>query len=139
MSPHRTIAVLICAAALALPASAFGSYSDGTPAQIAWVQRAASNFVAAELSGDGASACGILNAPLRSTEHGATCERRWDAKLSKLLREPGARARLRAEQRAIPSSRVTIDGENAWIELATPLMDGSNRLVWSESCWMLAG
>ncbi len=48
------------------------------------------NFVTAELAGNGASACAILNAPLRATRHDRTCAQRWDAKLAALLREPGA-------------------------------------------------
>jgi len=139
MNRGRIIAVLVCAAALVLPASALGTHSVGTREQIAWVRRAANNFVTAELAGNGANACGILNAPLRATQHGRTCEQRWDAKLASLLREPGAHKRLRAQQRAIPSAVVIVRGDVATLELATPLMGGPNRFLWTENCWMLMG
>jgi hypothetical protein len=42
--------------------------------------------VTAELGGDGAGACAILNAPLRATQHHRTCARRWDVELARLLR-----------------------------------------------------
>jgi hypothetical protein len=139
MSFRRTLAVLVCATALVPPASAFGAHSVGSREQIAWVRGAASNFVTAELSGNGAGACGILNAPLRSTRHNRTCAQRWNAKLAKLLREPGGRARLRAQARAIGSAVVIIHGNVASLDLATPLMSGPNRFLWTENCWMLEG
>jgi hypothetical protein len=139
MSVSRTIAVLVCAAALALPAGAQAAHSVGSSEQVAWVRRAATNFVSAELAGNGAGACGVLNAPLRATEHGRTCEQRWNAKLSKLLREPGARAQLRAQKRAIDSTIVIVHGNVASLELSTPLMGGASRFVWTENCWMLDG
>jgi hypothetical protein len=140
MSVRRGIAVLVCALAFIPPASAFGApYSTGTPEQIAWVRRAASNFVGAELSGNGAGACAILIAPLRATQHHRTCAQRWNAKLAKLLHGRGGRARLRAQQRAIPSAAVVVHGNVASIDLATPLMSGSNRLIWTENCWMVKG
>ncbi|MFI5005698.1 MAG: hypothetical protein ACHQE6_11870, partial [Solirubrobacterales bacterium] len=131
-----------CALALLLPAAAAGAYSEhsvGTPEQIAWVRRAAGNFVAAELSGNGARACTVLNAPLRATEHHRTCEQRWNARLRKLLHERGARSRLRAEQRAIAAARVVVHGDLASIELPAPLLGGPNRFLWTENCWMLMG
>jgi hypothetical protein len=139
MSLRRTLTALVCASALVLPASASGAHSVGTPGQIAWVRSAASRFVGAELARDGAGACGILNAPLRATEHGRTCAQRWNAKLSKLLREPQGRARLRAQQRAISSAVVIVHGYRATLELATPLMHGPNHFLWTENCWMLEG
>lgn len=139
MSVSRTIAVLVCAAALALPAGAQAAHSVGSGEQIAWVRRAARNFVSAELAGNGAGACGVLNAPLRATEHGRTCEQRWNAKLSKLLREPGARAQLRAQKREIGWAIVIVHGNVASLELSTPLMGEANRFVWTENCWMLDG
>jgi len=139
VGPRRTIATLVCALVLvaSAPASALGAHSVGSGEQIAWVRRAASNFVTAELAGNGASACAVLNAPLRATEHGRTCAQRWATKLSRLLREPGGRARLRAQQRAIPTAVVRVHGDAASLELAAPLMSGPNRFVWSENCWML--
>ncbi|MFI4993580.1 MAG: hypothetical protein ACHQCH_08205 [Solirubrobacterales bacterium] len=139
MSLRRTLAVLVCASALVLPVSAFGAHSVGSREQIAWVRRAASNFVTAELSGNGASACGILNAPLRATRHNRTCAQRWNAKLSKLLREPQGRARLRAQRRAIGSAVVIVHGYVASLDLPTPLMSGPNHFLWTENCWMLEG
>jgi len=143
MSPRSILTALACTAsllapaALALPATA-AAHSVGTPGQIAWVRSAATRFVTAELAGDGASACAILNAPLRGTEHGRTCTQRWTAKLAKLLREPGARASLRTQKRAIAAAAVLVHGNAATIELPASLMGGSNRFVWSENCWMLA-
>ena len=130
-------AALLAPAALALPAAA-GAHSVGTPAQIAWVRSAATRFVAAELAASGANACAVLNAPLRATEHGRTCAQRWNIKLAKLLSEPGARANLRAQKRAIATATVLVHGNAATIELPAPLMGGANRFAWSENCWMLA-
>jgi hypothetical protein len=137
MSPRRRIAVLATVFALVLPASAFGAHSVGTGEQIAWVRRAASNFVTAELTGNGAGVCGILNAPLRGTEHHRTCGQRWDARLASMLRTPGGRARLQAQKRAIATSAVIVHGYYATLELPTPLMGSSSSFVWSENCWML--
>jgi hypothetical protein len=144
MSPRSTLAALACAVSLLapaalLPASASAAHSVGTASQIAWVRSAATRFVTAELAGDGTSACGILNAPLRATEHGRTCTRRWDGRLATLLREAGARARLRAQKRAVATAVVVVHGNSATIALPAPLLDNASRFVWSESCWMLAG
>jgi len=133
------IASLVCAAALLAPASAPGAHSVDTPEQISWVRRAASNFVTAELSANGSGACGILYAPLRATQHGRSCEQRWDTKLAKLLREPGGRARLRAQKHAIASAVVLVHGDVASIDLPSTLMGGANRFLWTENCWMLDG
>ncbi len=145
MSARPSVAAIVCtasllAAAASLPASASAAHSVGTPGQIAWVRSAATRFVTAELAGDGASACAILNAPLRGTEHGHTCTQRWNAKLIELLRETGARARLRTQMHAIASAVVVVRGNWATIALPAPLMaDASNRFRWTENCWMLAG
>jgi hypothetical protein len=138
MTLRRFIAVLACAATVIPPAGALAASSVGTPEQIAWVRRAASNFVAAELSGNGAGACAILNAPLRATQRHRTCAQRWDARLAKLLREPHHRAHLHALQRAIPSATVIVHDYVASIDLPTPLMHGPNHFLWTENCWMLA-
>ncbi len=96
--------------------------------------------MSAELARDGASVCGILNAPLRVTEHGRTCAQRWNAKLTRLLREPDARTRLRSQMHAISSAVVVVHGNWATIALPAALMpDASNRFRWTENCWMLAG
>jgi hypothetical protein len=139
MGLRRAIAVLACACLLVLPASAFGAHSVGTREQIAWVRRAATNFVAAELGGNGAGACAILNAPLRTTEHHRTCAQRWNSKLATVLREPGGRAGLRAQEHAISSAVVTVHGDVASIDLPAPLASGPNRFLWTENCWMLTG
>ncbi len=138
LNPRRAVALVACAATLLAPASALSYHSVGTRGQIAWVRRAANNFVSAELAGNGASACAILNAPLRATHNHHTCAQRWNAKLARLLREPGGRARLREQAHAIPSAVVVVHGDDASIELPSPLMGSSNHFVWSENCWMLA-
>ena len=120
-------------------AASIRAHSVGTREQIAWVRRAATNFVTAELGGDGAGACAILNAPLRATQHHRTCARRWDVELARLLREPGGRSRLRSQARAIPSAVVIVRGSVASIDLPVPLMGGPNRFLWTENCWMLTG
>jgi hypothetical protein len=102
------------------------------------VRSAATRFVTAELTGDSATACAILNAPLRATEHGRTCTQRWNARIVRLLREPDGRARLRAQKHAIATAAVVVHGNVASIDLPAPLMGGANRFVWSENCWMLA-
>ncbi len=140
MRSRVLIAALACAVALVAPASTLGARSVGSHAQIAWVRSAASRFVAAERSGDGAAACGVLDASLRATLHHRSCAQRWDEKLAALLRQPGARASLRADASAISSARVVVDGGYAaTIDLPSPLMDGRSSFVWSESCWMLHG
>jgi hypothetical protein len=140
MSPRSAVIALTCTAALAAPAASTAevySHSTGTPEQIAWVRRAASNFVTAELAGNGAGACAILNAPLRASAHHVSCAQRWNARLASLLRERGGRARLRAQRRAIPSAVVTVHGDRASIGLPTPLLGTSSRFLWTENCWML--
>ena len=140
MSPRTAGLALSCTAARAAPAASAAevySHSTGTPEQIAWVRRAASNFVTAELAGNGAGACAILNAPLRASAHHVTCAQRWNARLARILRERGGRARLRAQRRAIPSAIVTVHGDRASIGLPTPLLGTSSRFLWTENCWML--
>lgn len=135
----RLILPALCFAALIAPAGALGAHSVGTREQISWVRRAANNFVTAELSGNAAGACAILNAPLRTTIHHRTCAQRWTARLAALKHDPTARAHLRAQQRAIPSAVVTVHGNVATLGLSTPLMSGANRFLWTENCWMLTG
>ncbi|MGA2452063.1 MAG: hypothetical protein ABSG93_00965 [Solirubrobacteraceae bacterium] len=139
IAPLACIAVLAGAAALPAPAAAQGAHSVGTPEQIAWVRRAATNFVTAELAGNGAGACGILDASLRGTQHHRTCAQRWNARIAARLHEPGGQAQLRAQKRAIATAAVLVHGGVASIELPTALMGGPNRFVWSENCWMLDG
>jgi hypothetical protein len=138
MRAHRAAVVLACTASLLAPASsALAAYPAGSPEQRAWVRRAASNFVASELSGNGAGACAILEARLRRSEHHRTCAKRRDAKLARLRHTRAGREHLRSQQHAIPSAVVVVRGDVAWIELPTALMSGQNRFLWTENCWML--
>lgn len=125
-------------AAVMLPGAAYAS-SVGAREQTAWVRRAAANFVSAELRGDGASACSVLDAPLRANQHHETCAQRWDARLAGALRKPGVRVQLRADARAIPTAAVLVRGNSASIRLPAALMSGQSRFLWSENCWMLEG
>ena len=118
-------------------AQASSGPSVGSPEQIAWVRHAADRFVGAELTKNAAEACAVLNAPMRATVHGSSCEQRWKARLSKLLREPGERTRLRSERRAVASGRVVVSGHTASIDLPEPLLQGPNRFRFTENCWML--
>ncbi len=131
-------ALLGCAAALLPCSGALAADSIGSRGQVEWVRRAATNFVDAELAGNGAGACAILDAPLRASERDRTCAQRWDSSIARLLSVPGARARLRAQRRAIASAAVVVHGNLATIALASPLIGArSNRFLWSENCWML--
>jgi hypothetical protein len=135
----RSAVATIAAAALVLPgAAASASGSVGSYEQVEWVRRAASNFVTAELRGDGAGMCSILTAPLRARSQHRTCAQRWSAKLARLRRLPRARALLRRDAHAIASATVIVHGDSAVIELPAPLMGGANRFLWTENCWMLA-
>jgi hypothetical protein len=138
MSARRAPLPLLAFAVVAIaPASAFGAYSEGTPEQIAWVRRAATNFVNAELAGNASGACAILNAPLRATRNHRSCEQRWKGRLTTLLRAPGARGRLRGERHAIAAAVVIVHGNQASLGLKTPLVRGPNHFLWTENCWML--
>jgi hypothetical protein len=121
------------------PAAAYPEHSVGTPEQIAWVRRAAHRFLTAELATNGAEACAVLNAPLRASVHGRSCEKRWNARLTEMLRTPGVRPHLRSDLRAVRSARVAVHGNVASIELPNPLLHGPNRFLWTENCWMLEG
>jgi hypothetical protein len=140
MFARRALALLACACVLLIPAAAQAEGSVGSYEQIAWVRRAARNFVTAELAGNGAGVCAILNAPLRADQHDRTCAQRWDLRLSRLLHEPGSRARLRAQRHAIATAAVVVHGALASLQLPSALADRpSNSFIWSENCWMLAG
>jgi hypothetical protein len=131
------LAVLVVFCLTAAPAGAYSEHSVGTPEQIAWVRRAAGNFVSAELAGNGAGACAILVAPLRASHHHETCAQRWQAKLAAMLRRHDERGRLRRQLSATASARVVVHGNTASIDLPAPLIDSANRFVWTENCWML--
>jgi hypothetical protein len=132
--PLAVLAVLCLAAA---STDAYSEHSVGTPEQIAWVRRAAGNFVSAELAGNGVGACAILAAPLRASRHHETCAQRWEAKLAAMLRRHDERVRLRRQLSATASARVLVHGNTASIDLPAPLIDSANRFVWTENCWML--
>jgi hypothetical protein len=141
MMRRSILALLCCGAPLVTAAGASASQgSVGTPEQIAWVRSASTRFVTAELTGDGAAACTILNSPMRATIRHRSCEQRWNAKLSRMLHTPGVRAQLRAERRAIAAARVVVSGDQASINLPAPLIAGApNHLKWTENCWMVEG
>jgi hypothetical protein len=101
---RRSLAVLITAGALLAPAVALGE--SGLTAST--LRSAAARLLTAELARDGATACGILNAPLTATVHGRTCAQRWDARIGHVLARHGGRAALRADLRAVPSAAVSI-------------------------------
>ena len=127
--------VLVCAGALlAAPSAALAAGSAVTAATL---RAAATRLVTAELAGDGATACGILDAPLTGTLHGRTCAERWDARLARVLARPGGRAGLRADLRAIPRARVSLHGLYGTIALPQALLDGASRFYWTANCWML--
>jgi hypothetical protein len=142
MNASRILAAALTTATLGLTAastaSAYSEHSVGTPEQIAWVRRAAGNFLAAELADNGGGACAILTARQRRTIGHASCEQRQDARLHALLRAHGARAQLRALRRAASTARVVVGGDQATIELPSALLaDSANRFRWTENCWML--
>lgn len=136
---RAVLGILLFAVTLIAPASALAGDSTGTPEQIAWVRRAATNFVTAELTGNAAGACAILNAPLRATRGHRTCEQRWKVRLATVLGTPAARARMRAQRREIATSAVVVRGRVASLSLKTPLINGPNHFLWTEMCWMLEG
>jgi hypothetical protein len=145
MSLRRATAASVCAATLLAPiltsdASASMSRTTAGAERTAWVRRAATNFIGDELAGDGAGVCAILDAPLRFTAHRRTCAQRWDLHLAQMLHEPGTRAKLRAQRRAIARAPVVVHGDSASIQLSSPLLrDPANRFLWTENCWMLEG
>ena len=139
MRARRALWLPVLALCLIAPAGASAAHSVGTPSQIAWVRSAATRFIDAELTGNGAAACAVLNAPLRATRGHRTCEQRQDARISSMLRAGGARRALRGELRAVARAAVVVDGNHASLDLGTPLLNGPNHFVWTEMCWMLEG
>jgi hypothetical protein len=131
------ITLLAGACATSVTAAAERARSVGSPEQIAWVRRAAGNFLAAELAGNGAGACGVLAATLRAQSGGASCAAHWDARLRRILAVPSARAGLRADRRALASATVVVRGRSASIALPAPLLGDRSRFAWTEMCWML--
>jgi hypothetical protein len=131
------ISLLVAGCAAAAISAAYSERSVGTPEQVAWVRRAAGNFLAAELARNGGAACAILDRRLRGTVRHRTCEQRMDARTHSMLRAPGTRARLRQELRAAHSAQVIVHGNLASIDLPAPLLNGPNEFRWTENCWML--
>jgi hypothetical protein len=132
----RSRSVFLAAAAataLALPAGASADATGTVPGLRAQVQR----LITAELTGDGATVCAILNAPLTVTHHGVTCTARWDAKLKHMKRK--GRRRLHADVAAVGAAAVTSDGTYASITLPHPLLAGQSKFYWYDNCWMLMG
>jgi len=131
------VGALACAVWLS-PASAHAAYSSSSEhEQIAWVRSAASDFVSAELAGNGAGACAKLTARERASSHGRTCEQRWDARLAHMLHEHGERARLRTQLHQIAKAAVDVHGDVATLALSSPLLGNTDRLRWTENCWMI--
>jgi hypothetical protein len=137
MRARRALPLLALALCLLAPAGASASRSVGTPSQIAWVRSAATRFIDAELSGNGAAACGVLNAPLRVTRDHRTCEQRQDSRIAAMLRESTMRRHLEALRRAVTTAAVIVHGNVASLDLKSPLLNGPNHFVWTEMCWML--
>jgi hypothetical protein len=125
-----SLAALLAALALTATASA---HSTGTPEQISWVRRAATNFIAAELGRSGSGACAVLEARLR----GGDCQAHWNGRLQAMMSHSSVRAGLRADRHAVATAAVHVHGNTATIELPSPLLAGESRFVWTEMCWML--
>jgi hypothetical protein len=130
---------LVALSGLGLTAAAANAGWSSRANEISTLRNAATRFVTAELNGDGAGACGVLNAPLAGTVHGRTCAQRWDASLHALLATPGARGHLRADLAAIATAHVTLSNYDyvGTIALPTPLMGSESRFLWTNNCWML--
>ena len=129
----RLVAVLITALVLALPIAASATWGVTR----ATLRAAATRLVDAEIAGDGATACGILYAPLTATVDGRTCAQRWDARLARILAAPGGAAGLRADLNAIPTAPIAIQGMYATIALPHPLLNRRSHFYWTANCWML--
>jgi hypothetical protein len=130
----RLIALACVGVALALPAASSAAAMSGTADGL---RAAVTRLVQAELAGDGATACGILYAPLTATVKGRTCAQRWDARIARILHRSGGAASLRADLHAIPTAAVAMNGLYATIALPHPLLGGQSRFYWTANCWML--
>lgn len=130
---------LLALAGLGMAATTAAAGWSSTANEVATLRSQATRFVTAEINGDGATACAVLNAPWSGVVDHRTCTQRWDASLHTLLRTPGARRQLRADAAAIPTARVDLsaDGYTATIALPTPLFASLSRFVWTNNCWML--
>jgi hypothetical protein len=133
MRSRSILLTVAAAAALSLPAVASADATGTVAGLRAQVQR----LITAELTGDGATVCAILNAPLTVTHHGVTCTARWDAKLARL--KHAGRHRLHADMAASQTAPVNSDGTYASITLPHPLLKGQSKFYWYDNCWMLMG
>jgi hypothetical protein len=136
VSALRTLGTLgVSVICLTAASSAFG---DGN-GSAATLRAAAARLVAAELAGNGAGVCAVLDAPLTVTVAGRTCAERWDARSQVMRTSAAGRLALRRDLRAVASAPVRIDGEHGSIVLPAPLLDGHSRFYWISDCWMLTG
>jgi hypothetical protein len=103
----------------------------------ATLRSAAGRLVAAELAGDGAGVCAVLNEPLTRPVGGRNCAERWGARSRAKTSTAAGRLALRRDLRALASAPVTIDGEHGSIALPAPLLNGATRFYWTANCWML--
>jgi hypothetical protein len=123
-------------AATAAPASAgWSSHAN----EVATLRAQATRFVNAELQGDGATVCAVLDKPNQGVGAHQTCTGHWNATLRAMHNTAGARQHLRADLRAIATARVTLthNGYVATIALPTPLLGDSDEFYWTQNCWML--
>jgi hypothetical protein len=133
MTSGRFVVAIAAAVALALP----GVAGAQTGLNTTTLRTVAARLITAELSGDGATVCGVLYAPLTGTVDGKTCVQRWDARSARLLAAPGGAGRLRADLRALARAAITMNGEHASIALPHPLLAGHTDFYWTANCWML--
>jgi hypothetical protein len=125
----------VCAAAIALALPAAATAQGGGTA--AGLRAAAARLISAELAGDGATVCGVLDSSLTATIDGRTCAQRWDARSAALRATARGRRELRADLRAAANAPVAISGLYGSIALPAPLLAGSTRFYWTANCWML--
>ena len=128
----RHLAAGAGALALVVPAVAVAD----TPGTAATLRAATARLVTAELTRDGATACGVLNTPLTATVGGQTCAQRWHARSARLLAASAGAGRLRSDLRAA-SAPIAISGEHGSIALPYPLLNGHSRFYWTNNGWML--
>ncbi len=136
---HVAAAGVLAVAGLGFSAAVAGASWGSKATEVSTLRSQATRFVTAELNGDGATTCAVLNAPLSDTVDGRTCAQRWDASLHTMLRTPGERQRLRGDLHAIPTASIAFsDGDYIGeITLPTPLLGSSSRFYWTANCWML--
>jgi hypothetical protein len=130
------LATAALSAAAAAPAAAgWSSHAN----EVSTLRAQATRFITAELAGDGATVCAVLNSPNHGVGPHQTCAGHWDAALRTLLRTPGARRRLTADLHAVAGARVTLTHGDyvGSLALPTPLLGSSSEFYWTNNCWML--